>query len=271
MQYFLGVSSYYRNHIKTFSHITSSLHKVCSKDVVFEITKERRDAYERIKHELNNAPVFILPDFEPPFKLYIDAACSQGLGAALHQRQIVDGEPREGLICYISRKLKDSEARYGATKTECLYRRKNFRLSEWAPESGTPDSEDTEPEGEKTPILGISFSELHNEFFSLIMRNYAKRKQCSILLQLLQQKNRSPELESQLEEPWLRDYTDDHFFLMDGLLYHREKHISALIEIDRDHIFLILQQCHDCPYMGHMSKDRTKERVKSTAWWPQWE
>ncbi|MBW0531626.1 hypothetical protein O181_071341 [Austropuccinia psidii MF-1] len=49
-------------------------------------------------------------------KLYIDAACSQGVGEALHQRQIVDGEPREGVIFYISMKLKDSEARYGATQ-----------------------------------------------------------------------------------------------------------------------------------------------------------
>ncbi|MBW0476004.1 hypothetical protein O181_015719 [Austropuccinia psidii MF-1] len=79
------------------------------------------DAYERIKHELTNAPVLILPDFELPFKLYIDAAFSQGLGATLHQRQIVDGEPREGGICYISRKLKDSEARYGETQTEFLF------------------------------------------------------------------------------------------------------------------------------------------------------
>ncbi|MBW0487535.1 hypothetical protein O181_027250 [Austropuccinia psidii MF-1] len=31
------------------------------------------------------------------------------------ERQIVDGEQREGVICYISRKLKDSEA-----QTECL-------------------------------------------------------------------------------------------------------------------------------------------------------
>ncbi|MBW0497138.1 hypothetical protein O181_036853 [Austropuccinia psidii MF-1] len=52
--------------------------------------------------------------------MYTDAACSQGLGEALHQRQIVDGEPREGVICYICRQLKYSEARYGATKTECL-------------------------------------------------------------------------------------------------------------------------------------------------------
>ncbi|MBW0497473.1 hypothetical protein O181_037188 [Austropuccinia psidii MF-1] len=99
MQSFLGFSSYYRNHIRDFSHITSSLYKLCSKHVVFEITKERRYAYERIKHELTNAPVLILPDFELTFKLYIDAACSQGLGAALHQRQSVDGEPKEGVIC----------------------------------------------------------------------------------------------------------------------------------------------------------------------------
>ncbi|MBW0474266.1 hypothetical protein O181_013981 [Austropuccinia psidii MF-1] len=52
--------------------------------------------------------------------LYINATCSQGLGATLHQRQIVDGEVRGGVICYISRQLKDSEARYGATQTECL-------------------------------------------------------------------------------------------------------------------------------------------------------
>ncbi|MBW0462964.1 hypothetical protein O181_002679 [Austropuccinia psidii MF-1] len=107
IQYVLGFASYYKNHIKNFAHITSSLYKLCSKDVVFEITKERRDAYERIKYELTNAPVLIFPEFELPFKLYIDAACSQGLGAALHQRQIVDGDPREGVICHISSQLKD--------------------------------------------------------------------------------------------------------------------------------------------------------------------
>ncbi|MBW0548082.1 hypothetical protein O181_087797 [Austropuccinia psidii MF-1] len=78
MQSFLGFPSYYRNHIKNFAHITSSLYKLCSKDVVLEITKERSDAYERINHELTEAPVLILPDVELPFKLYIDAACSQG-------------------------------------------------------------------------------------------------------------------------------------------------------------------------------------------------
>ncbi|MBW0487351.1 hypothetical protein O181_027066 [Austropuccinia psidii MF-1] len=152
-----------------------------------------------------------------------------------------------------------------------IYRRKNFRFSGWAPQSGTPDSRDTDSEGTETPILGICSSKLHNKFFSAIIKTYAKHKQCGILLQLLQQKYRSPELESQLEETWLRDYKDNRFFLIDGLLYHRVKHTSALTVVGRDHTSLILQDCHDCPYMGHMSEEKTKERVASTAWWPKQE
>ncbi|MBW0563411.1 hypothetical protein O181_103126 [Austropuccinia psidii MF-1] len=97
-------------------------------------------------------------------------------------------------------------------------RGKNFRFSEWAPRSGTPDRGKTESEGTETPILGISSSELHNEFFNAVIKTYSKHQQCGILLQLLQQKYRSPELESQLEEPWLRDYKDKIFLLIDGLL-----------------------------------------------------
>ncbi|MBW0477885.1 hypothetical protein O181_017600 [Austropuccinia psidii MF-1] len=152
-----------------------------------------------------------------------------------------------------------------------LDRKQNFRFFEWAPESGTLYSGNTDSERTKTLILGISSSELHNELFSAVLESYAKHKQCGILLQLLQQKYRIPELESQLEQTWLRAYKDNKFFLIDGLLYHREKHTSALTVVERDHISLILQECHDCPYMGHMSEERTKERVASTAWWPKWE
>ncbi|MBW0505089.1 hypothetical protein O181_044804 [Austropuccinia psidii MF-1] len=106
-------------------------------------------------------------------------------------------------------------------------RRKNFRFSEWAPESGAPESEDTESEGTETPILGISSSELKNELFSALMKTYAEHKQ--------------------------------------------EKNTSYLTVVDRDHISLILQECHDFLYMGHMSEDMTKERVASTDWWPKWE
>ncbi|MBW0591991.1 hypothetical protein O181_131706, partial [Austropuccinia psidii MF-1] len=60
-----------------------------------------------------------MPDWNIPFKFYIDA-CGDGLGAALHQVQIIDDEPTEGPVCYISRQIKPKEARYGASQMECL-------------------------------------------------------------------------------------------------------------------------------------------------------
>ncbi|MBW0589819.1 hypothetical protein O181_129534 [Austropuccinia psidii MF-1] len=150
-------------------------------------------------------------------------------------------------------------------------RKKNFRFSEWGPEGSTLDSGNTDSEATETHILEISSSQLRNEFFSAVLKSYAKHKQCGILLKLLKQKYRSPDLESQLEEPWLRAYKDNKFLLVDGLLYHIEKHTSALTVVDRDHIPLIVQEFHDCPYMGRMIEDRTKERVASTAGWPKWE
>ncbi|MBW0588830.1 hypothetical protein O181_128545 [Austropuccinia psidii MF-1] len=132
-------------------------------------------------------------------------------------------------------------------------RRKNYRFSEWVLESGTLDCGNNDSEVTETPILGISSSEPHNEFLSAVLKSYAKQKQCGILLQLLQHKYRGPELESQPEEPWLRAYKYNKLFFIDGLLYHREKHRSALRVVDRDHISLIVKECHDYPYMGHMS------------------
>ncbi|MBW0560673.1 hypothetical protein O181_100388 [Austropuccinia psidii MF-1] len=54
-----------------------------------------------------------------PVSLYIDASWD-GLGAALHQVQIINDKPLEGPICFISRQIKPTEARYGASQMECL-------------------------------------------------------------------------------------------------------------------------------------------------------
>ncbi|MBW0567840.1 hypothetical protein O181_107555 [Austropuccinia psidii MF-1] len=80
-----------------------------------------------------------------------------------------------------------------------LDRRIGFKFSAWAPEFGTQDSNKAKPEGTETPILGIGSSELHNKSFSSVTKLYSKHKESSIMLQLLQQNFRSPELESKLE------------------------------------------------------------------------
>jgi hypothetical protein len=119
MQMFLGFAGYYRLHIKDFGAMESSLYKLCSPSVVFEMTAERVQAYESIKFALTNAPLLFHPDPEECFKLYVDA-CMEGIGAALHQVQIVNDKPMEGPICFIYRQLKESENKYGASQLECL-------------------------------------------------------------------------------------------------------------------------------------------------------
>ncbi|MBW0485400.1 hypothetical protein O181_025115 [Austropuccinia psidii MF-1] len=52
-------------------------------------------------------------------------------------------------------------------------RKKNVTFSEWAPESGTRESDS---EGTETSILRISSSELHTEFFNAVTKTYAKHK-----------------------------------------------------------------------------------------------
>ncbi|MBW0521271.1 hypothetical protein O181_060986 [Austropuccinia psidii MF-1] len=83
------------------------------------MTQERIEAYEKIREAHTEEPLLLIPDWNIPFKLYIDA-CGDGLGEALHQVQIIDDKPTEGPVCYISRQIKPTESRYGASQMECL-------------------------------------------------------------------------------------------------------------------------------------------------------
>ncbi|MBW0586647.1 hypothetical protein O181_126362 [Austropuccinia psidii MF-1] len=116
---FLGFASYYRKHLKDFAILAKSLYRICDQQTVFEMTQERIKAYEKIKKALTEAPLLLMPDWNIPFKFYIDA-CGDGLGEALHQVQIINDKPTEGPVCYNSRQIKPTEARYCASQMECL-------------------------------------------------------------------------------------------------------------------------------------------------------
>ncbi|MBW0527048.1 hypothetical protein O181_066763 [Austropuccinia psidii MF-1] len=73
---------------------------------------------DRVK-ALTTTPLLLIPDSKLPFKLYTDAS-EDGLGASLHQVQIINDKPKEGPICSISRQIKPTEARYGTSQMECL-------------------------------------------------------------------------------------------------------------------------------------------------------
>ncbi|MBW0545901.1 hypothetical protein O181_085616 [Austropuccinia psidii MF-1] len=83
------------------------------------MTVDRVKAFGYLRQALTTAPLLLMPDLKLPFKLYIDAS-GDGLGTALHQVQIINDKPVEGPICFISRQIKPTESRYGASQIECL-------------------------------------------------------------------------------------------------------------------------------------------------------
>jgi hypothetical protein len=115
LQQFLGFASYYRAFIPNFGGMTRSLTSLLSKDVAWQWTPERHEAFEAVKASLICPKTLALPDSGKDFIVHIDASFI-GLGATLSQIQ--DGNERP--ICFISRKLRDTELRYGATQLECL-------------------------------------------------------------------------------------------------------------------------------------------------------
>ncbi|MBW0548819.1 hypothetical protein O181_088534 [Austropuccinia psidii MF-1] len=73
------------------------------------MTADRVKDFESVRQALPTAPLLVMPDFKLPFKLYI-CASGDGLGAALHQVQIINEKPVEGSIPFISRQIKPTEA-----------------------------------------------------------------------------------------------------------------------------------------------------------------
>ncbi|MBW0562230.1 hypothetical protein O181_101945 [Austropuccinia psidii MF-1] len=314
MMSFLGYSSYYRQHLKDSAILAKSFSRVCDQQTVFEMIQERIEAYEKIRKALTEAPLLLITHWNIPFKLYIDA-CGDESGAAPHQVQIIDEKPTEGPACYISRKIKPRQARYGASQMECLclvwaleklhyyldgsvfevitdcnavksllnmktpnrhvlrwqiaiqeYRgnmtivhkagkiqRNSDRLSRWAL-ANTPDNPAYVPLEAEPQILieGTSITDIGTEFFEEFRESYKKKKNCHILTSLLDKDCKDTSLFNSLDEVWKNSYAEGRFHLFDGIIYHRTKHPCVMTLCSRLLINIIIQECHDRIFSGHL-------------------
>uniref|UniRef100_A0A3P9MR97 Gypsy retrotransposon integrase-like protein 1 n=1 Tax=Oryzias latipes TaxID=8090 RepID=A0A3P9MR97_ORYLA len=127
----LGLLSYYRQYIKNFSRIASSLYDLLKAPTETAVQPRNKDKWrtkqnntipsntpidwtsahqsvlEQLIDCLTTPPVLGFPDFSQPFILHTDAS-NKGLGAVLYQRQ--DGKLR--VIAYGSRTLTAAEKNY---------------------------------------------------------------------------------------------------------------------------------------------------------------
>ena len=117
VQQFLGLTGYYRSHIKDYANLARPLYELVKKDVKFVWGQEQQEAFEKLKQSLVEYPVLRLPVLDRQFIIYTDSSayCSGGVLA-----QVDPKDGREYVIAYASRMFKGAEKFYGVTEKECL-------------------------------------------------------------------------------------------------------------------------------------------------------
>ncbi|MBW0513760.1 hypothetical protein O181_053475 [Austropuccinia psidii MF-1] len=205
----------------------------------------------------------------------------------------MNDKPAEGPICFISRQIKPTEARYGASQMECLclawaLKRLNYYLDETVFDVITDCNAVKYFLSMKTPNRNmlrwqISIQEYRGNM--TIVHKYGNIHNNSDGLRrwALANTPENPEWVPQEEhhtegicvtdiatEFFDQAYDEGRFHLLEGILYHRTKHTSVMALTDRTLIDTILHECHDSVAAGNLSEDITLERVETCSWWPNW-
>ncbi|MBW0507470.1 hypothetical protein O181_047185 [Austropuccinia psidii MF-1] len=172
------------------------------------MTQERVEAYEKIRKALTEEPLLLMPECNIPFKLYINA-CGDGLGAALHQVQIIDDKPTEGTLygsvfavitdCNSVKSLLNMKTpnknmfrwqiaiqKYRGNMTivhkEGNIQKNSDGLSRWALSNPPANPAYVPLEAEpQIPIERIKITDIGTEFFGKFRESYKQDKNCHIL------------------------------------------------------------------------------------------
>ena len=85
------------------------------KDAPFDFSPECKDAFDRLKQELTQAPIMVTPNWELPFEIMCDAS-DYAVGAVLGQRLNKHFQP----IYYASKTMNPAQENYTTTEKELL-------------------------------------------------------------------------------------------------------------------------------------------------------
>ncbi|GJS70761.1 reverse transcriptase domain-containing protein [Tanacetum coccineum] len=115
IQSFLGHAGFYRRFIKDFSQVARPMTQLLVKDAPFNFSEECIQAFDKLKHQLTQAPIMIKPDWSLPFEVMCDAS-DYAVEAVLWQR--IDKHFK--LIHYASKTMNEAQENYTTIEKELL-------------------------------------------------------------------------------------------------------------------------------------------------------
>ena len=110
---FLGLTGFYRKHIKDYGTLADPMYKALQKDTKFVWAESLQSSFTALTTALCQAPILGYPNFSEPFTLCTDASLV-GIGAVLSQGKA----PQDRVIAYSSKTFSKGQRNYSATKRE---------------------------------------------------------------------------------------------------------------------------------------------------------
>ncbi|GJR10012.1 putative nucleotidyltransferase, ribonuclease H [Tanacetum coccineum] len=110
-----GHAGFYRRFIKYFSQVARPMTQLLVKDAPFNFFEECIQAFDKLKHELPQAPIMIKPDWSLPFEVMYDAS-DYAIRVVLGKRIDKHFKP----IHYANKMINDAQENYTTTKKELL-------------------------------------------------------------------------------------------------------------------------------------------------------
>lgn len=121
---FIGLCSYYRRFIPSFSAIAEPLIKLTRKYSKFTWGQDAQQAFDQLKADLTAIPMLGYPDLSKNYILYTDAS-NDCVGAVLVQPcdekdSILPNVPNEKPIYFLSHKLSASQQKWSVIEKEAF-------------------------------------------------------------------------------------------------------------------------------------------------------
>lgn len=277
---FLGLVSYFRKFIQSFSTIAKPLYDLIRKGNDFHFSSEQIDAFELLKDKLLNAPVLTIYSPSLRTELHCDA-CSKGYGAILLQKQD-DGKFRP--VFYFSKRTTDVESKYHSYELEMLAiinALNRFRIYL----QGIPFTVVTDCNSIKLALSKKDINPRINRW-ALILQNYEYTiehrsnnrmkhvdalSRCNVFIleentfeqNIVIAQNLDPEIQRVKKQLEIRECKD--FELHNGILYKKSsKKLLFYVPFAMEN--QVIRASHD--EMGHIALNKTIEYMSRVYWFP---
>jgi hypothetical protein len=118
LQKFVGMVNYFSSHIRNYSNLMRPLNELkrglTKPGSVIVWDEEADQAFESVKHEIENCPTLFFIDESAPITLMTDAS-DYGIGAYLYQTIAEQEQP----IAFVSKSLQKSQLNWSTVEKEC--------------------------------------------------------------------------------------------------------------------------------------------------------